>query len=161
MSRLTNHYAVMLSVLALILYTLALPAFGYGITKEAVDAAILFVAVVLAWSWAPAAGRAFRSGGTGGAAIVMSLWLAWTALVVQRLWVIAVRWNGRPDWMIESPINGYVGVLIFIAGAYAIVAPVTVDDVPRREIVHMVIAAAMGGLAVGVALTVYFLRGQT
>ena len=95
--------AVWLSLLVVLLYTAAVPAWGYPATKEAVDAAILFVAVILAWSWAPAAYRAFRSGGQGGAAIVISLWMAWATLVVQRLWVIAVRWNGRPDWMVNSP----------------------------------------------------------
>ena len=75
MSRMTNYVAVWLSLLVVLLYTAAVPAWCYPATKEAVDAAVLFVAVILAWSWAPAAYRAFRSGGQGGAAIVISLWM--------------------------------------------------------------------------------------
>lgn len=154
MNRPTRNMAFWYCAAVFAVYIALVGLFGSERAKLIADAATLFVAVVITWSWAPAAWRAWHEGGLAGAALVLSLWLAWATLFVQRVWVIV-----RPADLANSPLNGLVAVLIFIAGSYAIAAPLTAEDDARPEVIHLIFAAAVGGVVLGAAATILVLRG--
>jgi hypothetical protein len=156
----TNFKTLWLSVAAIIAYLAGHYVVGAETVKFFVDALLLGVSVMLCWTWGPAALRALLNGGHGDVAkIVLTIWLAWTALLVQRVYVISMALLGRPQWLLDSPAAGLIATIILIAGCYALLAPSAGGDVPKQEVRNLIIGVALGGVVVGVAVGLLLARG--
>lgn len=130
----TRFAAIWLSILALGIYIVAYYTIGSDSTQQLVNLLLLGVAVTISASWWPAAMRALKRGASDDVSkVILTVWLAWTSLVVQRVYVIAVSFLDRPVWLANTPLSGIVAMFILIAGAYAIAAPVSSKDTPNKE----------------------------
>jgi len=131
---------------------------GQEFTKQTVNVLLLGTAVTISVSWFWPAMRAFRRGASDDVSkIVLTIWLSWTALIVQRVYTIVSDALGRPDWLIQSPAALVVAVLILIAGGYAVVAPASGEDVPKREKVWSIFATTVGGIVMGaVGMAIFY-----
>lgn len=149
---------IWLSLLAILIYVAVHFAIGQLTAKWLIDSLVLGVAAGMSWTWRSAAFRAIKRGGASGTdKIILTVWLAWSTLLVQRCYVLATGALGRPDWLVESFVPGLVATLIFLAGMYGLSAPATgAEDLPRREQLHLIIGWFITG-AVGGGAIVYFL----
>lgn len=132
---------------------------GPEFTKSTVNILVLGEAVTICITWFWAALRAFRRGGSDDISkIILSVWLAWTALIIQRIYVIIAQSYNRPEWLIDGYLSIFVVVLILISGGYAVMAPATGEDVPRRERVWTTLGATIGGVVIGAAGTLAYIK---
>lgn len=158
---LTTYNAISVGVLVLVLFLGMYAVFGQNVPRQLANILLLGTAVTISVSWFFPAMRAFKRGaGDDISKIVLTVWLSWTALVVQRVYTIIVE--NVPAWtdtLRESPASIIVAVLILISGGYAVVAPATGEDIPRREKVWTLIAATIGGIVMGgMVVSFYFMK---
>lgn len=129
-------------------------------TTLAVTVAVLGIAVAVSVAWLPAAVGAFRNGAkSAGDKITLSIWGAWTVLVLQRMYALFLTVLKRPDWLVDSPSANIIITLIAVAGVYAVYSTVSEANAPRQDRTWTLIAVAAGSFVAG-GLAVYaFLTG--
>lgn len=158
--KLSNATALVAAVVAMALALLAYSVWGVEPPKQFAYVLLFGVAVGISISWAPAAINALKRGASDdNAKIILTIWLSWLALIVLAAYANLTIWLQRPDWLIKSPASLVVVVLMLIAGSYALVAPATGEDIPKREKIWSSIATGIGGAAVGVILTLMAIYG--
>lgn len=157
---LIRYQTIWLSALALVLYVVVHYAIGAVTAKWLVDSLVLGVAAGMTWTWRTAAFRAIRRGASSGTdKIILTVWLAWFMFLVQRSYVLMAGALARPDWLTSSAMPGLIATMIFLAGMYGLSAPATgSEDLPRREMLHLIIGWVITG-AVGGGAVVYFWIG--
>lgn len=80
--------------------------------------------------------------------LTLGICLTWIAAIMMRLWAVAWRATGSPDWMLNSKVVGFFVYAAILGGVLHLTAPGAVDGrVPRRNWVTL-------GVAIGAALTV-------
>lgn len=171
LGRTRTHSAVLLGALAILLSIAAYYVIGRVITKLILDILLFGVAVVVCWTWFSAAVGALRGGARSAAdKIILTVWGSWTALLVQRIYVLAITaltitepdgTQLRPLWLSEGPISVLVVTVVLIAGTYAAYATVSEADVPIHERRSILVATFVGGLAVGILTTIAVIFGFT
>lgn len=151
-----------LSLVAVLLYVTVHFAIGQLTAKWLIDSLVLGVAAGMSWTWRSAAFRAIGRGGASGTdKIILTVWLAWTTLLVQRCYVLTTGALGRPEWLVDSFVPGLVATLIFLAGMYGLSAPATgSEDLPRREQLHLIIGWFITGAVGGGAIVYFVLTGN-
>lgn len=156
-----RYQTVWLSVLAVALYIGVHYAIGQMTAKWLIDSLVLGVAAGMTWTWRSAAFRAVRRGGaTGTDKIILTVWLAWATLLLQRCYVLTTGALGRPQWLVDSFVPGLVATLIFLAGMYGLSAPATgAEDLPRREQLQLLIGWFITGAVGGGAIVYFILTG--
>lgn len=147
---LKSNIVLLLSALALFAAELSYFVFGLYWTKLVVDTLLLGAAIIVSTTWFTAALDAFRAKAVdAGDKIVLTVWITWTAILIQRLYVIVGTALDRPQWWVDSPGSITVTTLVLIAGAYASYATVGDAHVPIRERRFVLMATFIGGLVVG------------
>jgi hypothetical protein len=161
-AQLTQYRTLWLSGLALVLFVAIHFALGQLTAKWLIESLVLGVASGMCWTWRSAAFRAFRRGGsTGTDKIILTVWLAWTMLLVQRSYVLSSGALRRPEWLTDSPVPGLIAKAIFLAGMYGLSAPAAgVEDLPKREQLHLIIGWFNAGAVGGGAVVYFLLIGQ-
>ena len=145
MKRLTPNTAVLTGLCILTLFLGMYYLFGQEIPRQIANIVLLGTAVTISIGWMPAAINAFREGiKTGSHLIVVTIWMSWSGLMIQRVYTIINESLGRPDWLTNSPGSIIVAVLIMVSGLYAVVAPITDPEVLKREKVWDHIAIVIG-----------------
>ncbi len=152
--RLKPYTAVILGALVLIAALAAYYVVGLYWTKLVLDIMLFGLAAVICLTWWPAAMSAF----TGGARIaadkvILTVWLTWTAIFIQRSFVLISTYMERPTWLTESPFPVMIVSVGVIAGAYAAYATVSETEVPIQERRQVLIATFVGGILTGIILT--------
>jgi len=158
----TNYVALTLTVLAVLAYVVLYWAIGNVTAKLIVDGLAIGVGFVIMYTWGPAAISAIRHGvQKDSSKIVLTVWMIWTIVVVQRVFVIVSTFLGNPPWLINSVIPGVIVTLAFVAGMYAAVAPVQTDSPmeSKKELINLIIAAVLG-LAVATCVVMFYLLQQ-
>lgn len=157
----SRYQTLWLSALALVLYVLVHFAIGNVTAKWLIDSLVLGVASGMAWTWRGAAFRALRRGASSGTdKIILTVWIAWAMFLVQRCYVLIAGALERPDWLINSPVPGLIATMIFLAGMYGLSAPATgAEDLPRREMLHLIIGWIITGAVGGGAVVYFLIRG--
>lgn len=150
-----------LSLVAVLIYIAVHYAIGQMTAKWLIDSMVLGVAAGMAWTWRSAAFRAIRRGGSSGTdKIILTVWLAWTTLLVQRGYVLTLNAMDRPQWLVDSFVPGLVATLIFLAGMYGLSAPATgAEDLLKREQLHLIIGWFITGAVGGGAIVYFMLTG--
>lgn len=156
-----KHYTAVISGLVVMAIFIAIyTVYGVEPPKQMAYVLLLGVAVGICVSWLPAAVRSIMRGGQDDHDKgILSIWLSWTALVTLALYANSLFWLQRPKWLLESPISLIVVVLMLIAGGYALVAPATGEDVPRREKIWTTFATLIGGVVIGTVFTLMAIYG--
>lgn len=149
-----------LSVFALVLSVMVYYALGYSTGKWLADSLVTGVAAGMSFTWFAAAMRAMRRGaGDGTAKIVLTVWLAWTIYLVQRVYVLILAALGRPQWLSESFVPQLIATVIFLAGAYGLSAPVSgAEELPRREMAVLLVGWFVAGIVGGGAAMYWLLN---
>jgi hypothetical protein len=89
-------------------YWLAVFALGPDRARDAVDIIAMVVGIALCFRLAPhAIDRFLRGGKLREWQVTMGMALFWASVVATALWGFTARFEGRPQWMIDSPINGF------------------------------------------------------
>lgn len=152
----SNKLALVLSSVTVLAYLLMYWGLGYTPAKYTIDSLTLGVGVVITWTWGSAALAAVKDGiQKPSSKIILAIWLAWTVLILQRIYVLVWNLDGQPDWLQNSPISGVITTMIFLAGMYAVIAPTQDEDTPRMEIYSLIIGTAVGSIIVGVVLGMF------
>lgn len=151
-----THATLWLGALVLILTLVLFYWAGMTITTLALNTVVLGIAVITSVSWGPAALLAFKDGGrTASDKIIISVWGAWTVLLIQRIYALGISITTvdgvEAKWLTESPIQPMIVALICVVGAYASYATVTEAGAPKRERSWMIFSTGVGvGVVVGV-----------
>ncbi|NGP19275.1 hypothetical protein [Devosia aurantiaca] len=129
--------------------------------KWLIDPLVLGVAAGMAWTWRAAAFRAISRGGSSGTdKINLTVWLAWTTLLVHRCYVLTAGALDLPEWLTTSFVPGLIATAIFLAGMYGLSAPATgSEDLPRREHLHIIVGWFITGVVGGAAVVYFLLAG--
>ena len=147
---------VMLSAIAL--YWLMVFVLGAPLSRDAVDWAGMIMGTILAARLLPDAVDRFKRGGTktgwklllGNVAFLLG-WVAFCA------WTYLVRDEGRPRWMVESPLNGFFKFWILggiVLSYFGTSAPSQVMP-PHR--MYYIAVGVVAGLLVGIWVGRFFL----
>lgn len=134
--------------------------FGPDAMMELTSSLVLGVSVAVMLTWLPTAVRCLRTGLREGESLfsVGTFFFA-TAIAVQRLWSTAYRWDGRPDWMLNSPFSSLAWWMVFCAGTMVLLAPGTsAGAVPQRNWVYVACAASFGSLIAGITIGMFIIR---
>lgn len=162
MNRLTNAAALIAGLATITIALIAYAFVGVEPPKQLGYVLLFGVAVGISISWAPAAVRSIKRGASDDhSKIILTIWLSWTALVVLAAYANLLFWLQRPKWLVDSPISLMVVVFMLIAGGYALVAPASGENTPKRERIWTITSAAIGGSLVGAIIalmTVFGLR---
>lgn len=162
MRDLQGYTALIVGGVALAAALVSYYVLGTVLTKLILDILLLGAAVIVSWTWAPAAFQAAKNGARSAAhKIILTVWTSWSALLIQRLYVLGLSASGRPKWLLNSPVPIVVATLILIAGGYAAYATISEPDVPIQERRHVLFASFLGGLVVGSVLASALIFGFT
>lgn len=154
MKAVSPNAAVWFALVGFVTYWV-LAAFVPGpVLKDIFDSLALGVAVTIAITWQGAAWRAFKEGATEGEwQLVIAVFLLWVVLIMQRIYSIWFTFMGRPDWITQSPIPGFMAYSIMLAGILFLTSAGLVDEErPRRYLWHIVFAIGLGCLVAGVVI---------
>lgn len=152
-----KYATLILSVVAVLAYLVIYGTFGQIFSKFVVDSLALGLAVVISGSWSSAAVRSIKNGGsTAEDKIILTIWGAWTTLLVQRSYVILSTLLNKPDWLTSSPMPGLITTLILVVGMYALIAPVQSSKAPHQEIPWILVSTLIGGLVSGVVIGIFY-----
>lgn len=125
---------------------------GTPLNRDVVDILGIVFCSIMALRLIPDALDRFRRGGSQkNWQLLMSNFLFFSGWAVFSVWAFAVRGFGRPEWMIESAMNGFFR--FWILGA-AILAFFSTTDIPTPmgpSRVYYIGIGVMGGILIGVA----------
>lgn len=109
---------------AIALFWFADFALGTPLNRDLVDLGGMTVALIFALRTVPNIVEAFHTNpGIASSRFMFGTTMFAAGFFFQRAWAFAVRWNDRPTWMIESPINGFIAFwmmcsfLLILSGA--------------------------------------------
>lgn len=160
-NRIKGSAAPWLGVVAMALALLSYFVIGRAETLYALNILVLSVSVVVNITWAPAAMGAIRNGAKSAAdKIVLTVWGSWMILSSQRLYTLLLTVYGRPDWLIETPINILIVTGIIVAGCYAAYSTIGEAEAPRQEKLWVYFGTAAGGCVFGILVTWTLLGGK-
>lgn len=80
-----------------------------------------------------------------GQALVMGIWINWTADLVQRLWGLVWRFSGQPHWMIVSDFITFILWMRAVGGIIHVTSPAVIEGrVPHSSWVTIALAFVAG-----------------
>ena len=150
---LTNRLVLILLFIAAIYWSVAFFVPG-AIMIEAMGlvAIVVYAAVVVHWT-GPAM-SALRTGQTGGVPqLLLGVVLFVASSDALRIWAQIWRWNDYVDWMVRSPILGFIILSTICSAAMMITSPgASEEGVPNQNWKFLSIAIGVGALVVGFVL---------
>lgn len=130
-------------------------------TRDAVDMGIIFMSLVVAFGLMPDAwDRLMRGGGRQGWQLLMGNVLQLLGLAAFCTWTYIYRGEERPQWMTDSPLNGFFKYWILggiVLAYFATKQPGPIGILTPSRVYYFVAGAAFGALMV-VAGWQFFLR---
>lgn len=86
--------------------------------------------------------------------LVLGIIVAWTGSAGNAAWFLLFRTGGRPEWMLDAPMNGFFVWMIGIGGLLHLTAPRAIDGrVPRANWLGVaVVALASIGFAYAITI---------
>jgi hypothetical protein len=151
----STAFGVVVSGIAV--YWLAVLILGTPLARDSVDIASIIMASLLAASLMPLAIDHIAEGGQrSGWKLLMGNVAYLVGWVFFCGWSYVLRAEGRPEWMVESPMNGFFK--LWILGGIVLSYFGTNDPIPSMA-PHRVYYVAIGvivGILIGVAVSRYF-----
>lgn len=124
--------------------------------QEISSALVMMASLVGMTQWFVPAGRSLRDGRSGADFLALSIFLMLFSVAFQRIWINVLRWMGRPDWLVYSPISSTTALMIAYAVSLVILARETMDgDIPRRNIFLVLVSIFAAGFFYIVTISVF------
>lgn len=157
-----NYMALYVSTFIILAYFILYYSLGFDNSKFLADWFVLVTLSFMSASMAPAAWKSIKRGvKSGSERFIVFSWLLCTFVIIQRLWIILIALLDRPESLVEGPISGLIAVMMAIAGGYGMAAPLSgPNELPKREIITMAIAAGFSGIIAGMAIGVFLISGS-
>lgn len=134
------------------LFWLSDAVLGTGLNRDVVDIVSIFFCTIMAGRLIPDAVDRFRRGGVQrNWQLLMSNFLFFSGWAMFSAWAFAVRGFGRPEWMIESPINGFLRFWILGAAVTAFFSTTEIPTPLNPTKVYYIVIGVLGGILIGVA----------
>lgn len=147
-----RNRALWIMVSGLALFWLTVWVLGSDLTRDIVDMLTMFIGIILALRYIPDAADRFRRGAALPEwRLLIGQALLWSGLAALGLWGFTVRAYDRPQWMVDSPLNGLWRYWI-VAGGVLCLSATTQSTAPlvQTRIYYLFIGLAAGVL-IGVA----------
>lgn len=151
--RLARNSAFLVLVSAVAIYWAAVWVLGTDLARDSVDMTSIFMGIIVALRLLPDAWDRFsKGGGKPGWQLLMGnvLWLlGWVCFCT---WTYILRNEGRPEWMVQSPVNGFFK--FWILGGIVLSHFATQGEVPPFMTPTRVYYTAVGvvvGILIGIA----------
>lgn len=143
---------------AFALFWLMVAVLGTPLTRDSVDWAGMIMGTILAARLLPdAIDRFKRGGGKSGWKLLLgnvAILLGWVAFCA---WTYIVRDEGRPQWMIESPLNGFFKFWILGGIVLSYFGTSTPNQVMPPSRVYYIVVGVIAGLLAGVSIGRFFI----
>jgi hypothetical protein len=154
MREMKSHTAFIFAAGAFFFYWILALFVPVGLLREIFNSLSFGVAVMVTMTWAPAAWYSLWYGERAGEwQLIIAIFLAFFVLAFQRLYVMAATILGRPEWLVESPVSGFVPYSITVVGILFLVAPGVYRGAPRGRYWWYIIAGvSMGSLLAGILI---------
>ena len=79
--------------------------------------------------------------------LTAGIWLAWLAVLENRLWSIAWRSLGQPEWLLDTDFTTHFIALSMLAGLFHLAGPEAINGrVPSREWIRLGVIVGSGAL---------------
>jgi hypothetical protein len=151
-----RNRALQITAAAVAFYWLMVGLLGADLARDAVDVLVTVVCVAMVFRLLPHAIDRFRRGGQQkNWQVLMGVTLFFTALVSLAMWGFAARYYDRPDWMIKSPINGFLRFWLFGAGLVLFSATNDIPESRARPVLFYVVISLLAGVIIGAAAIKY------
>ncbi len=141
---------VIWTVVAAALYWLSVAALDTDTTRNIVASGGIAIALANVFRYLPKAWEKYRGGTNEGEwRLLMGLELFWLGFGAREAWLLAVRLDGRPQWMVDSPINGFFAYWILCAGLLCFSAASEPLPAPSRQNTYVILAVAIASALCG------------
>ena len=149
----TNRLTIVLIAVSLLYWTASYLISGSALI-EAMSLLAMTIYAAVAIFWLGPALRVLREGKANGVAqLLVGVVFSASAFVALRLWSLVWRWTGYPDWMVQSPMLGYILLLAACSAAMKITSPgADVEGVPSHNWKWLACAIGIAGVLVGFVL---------
>lgn len=152
--RITPNSAVVFAVVAFVAYWIMSLMVPPLLLRDIFNSLAFGTAIIITITWAPAAVRAIKENADSGEwQLILAIFLVWFVVLIQRIYVIAFNWHGRPEAWAVSPVAGFWPYSYMIAGLLFLSAPGVKDDrIEKRAIWAMLSAVGVGCLIAGILI---------
>ncbi|UFW80044.1 hypothetical protein [Rhizobium sp. SU303] len=156
MKRLRRSLIAYLFLAVTLLTWLCASLFSWYEFQEIASALVMGSCLVGMVQWFKPAARSMRDGQDYADFFAFSIFQILFFMSVQRLWGNLLRWTGRPDYLVYSPVTG----IIMIMGAFSVFLMILArgtegGHVPRDNITRAIVALILSGIIAATTLIVF------
>lgn len=151
MKRLRRSVAAYLTLLAFVLTWVLAETFSWYELQEISSALVMAASIIAMSQWALPAARSLRDGTEGADFFALSIFVNLFSISSQRVWINVLRWMGRPDYLVYSPVGSITALML----AYSIFLMILAKETTRGKIPIQNIFRAGTALVVGIIIAVF------
>ncbi|MBY3257046.1 hypothetical protein HFO09_23110 [Rhizobium laguerreae] len=156
MKRLRRSLIAYLFAIVSLLTWLSASFFSWYEFQEISSALVMGSCVVGMVQWFKPAARSMRDGQDYADFFAFSIFQILFFMSVQRLWGNLLRWTGRPDYLVYSPVTG----IIMIMGAFSVFLMILARGteggrVPGENITRAIVALILSGIIAATTLILF------
>lgn len=153
MRRLKTSVAAWSALFAVVSFWIINEFLSQSNMTEVSSALVLGVSLAVLVRWFRDAARSMRLGRAGSDFLIVAVFSIVAIVFFQRIWVMALRYLERPDWLVNSPISSFVAWMLAWSCTLALVAPdIENGHIPARSRVLIGIALFTAGLVSGATI---------
>lgn len=155
MRTIVPNRALIFMVLGPIIYLVMAQAVPGPILLNVFNSFAWGIALVLSITWLGGAYQSFKRGAEDGEEqLVLAIFMLWFVVFMQRNYVIAFNWFGRPQEWVDSAWPGFWPYSFTLIGFLFLVATVNrPSGITKRGFVLVLLAALLGGGLAGCLIT--------
>lgn len=153
MKRLKTSVAAWSALFAVVSFWIINEVLPQSYMTEISSALVLGVSLAVLIRWFRDAARSMKLGRAGSDFLILAVFSIVTIIFLQRVWVMALRYLDRPEWLVNSPISAFVAWMMAWSCALALVAP-DIDNghIPARSRYLLGFALFSAGVVSGAAI---------
>lgn len=153
MKRLKTSVAAWSALIAVVLFWFLNAVLPAAYMTEISSSLVLGVAFAVMVRWFNEAGQAMRHGRAGADFLIVAVFSIVGIIFFQRIWVVLLRYNDRPEWMVNSPISAFVAWMMAWSCTLALLAPdIENGHIPSRSRILVGFALFIAGLVSGASI---------
>ena len=131
MKRITKSVLAYMSLGMIVLTWALAEALSWYQLQEISSALVMTVAIIGMQQWFRPAMRSLRDGQEGSDFLALAIFINLFTIGFQRVWINILRWLGRPDWLVYSPLLPLF--LLLFTGLYLFALPYAAGRSRQRQ----------------------------